>query len=226
MLLSRPYVGFFALSISSKVGSNHLSSCRRALSFYVGRVCALGVFSFPFQSGPAYDYKMASSFHSSTSPRPSDNRCRPLTEQERYADQLLSDFSERTGLISAARPAKRYLWTDSYAVCTYIGLYKRSGQEKYLESARNLVDQVHLVLSRHRIDDDERTGWISGLTEDEGKLHPTIGGLRIGKEKNERKLHEPVNERDEWHQDGQYFHYLTKVRFSFVRTCKSSPYLA
>ena len=55
-----------------------------------------------------------------------------------------------------------------------------------------------------------RFGWISGLSEEEAKIHPTIGGLRIGKEKNERKQSEAFVERNEWNQDGQYFHYLTK----------------
>ena len=76
-------------------------------------------------------------------------------------------------------------------------------------SAYRLVDQVHHTLGRHR-DDDPRRGWISGLDEQEGKRHPTIRGLRIGKQLNERKSNEPPNERLEWDQDGQYYHYLTK----------------
>jgi hypothetical protein len=52
------------------------------------------------------------------------------------------------------------------------------------ELAVRLVDQVHHVLGRHR-DDDPRSGWISGLSEKEGELHPNIGGLRIGKELND-----------------------------------------
>jgi hypothetical protein len=44
---------------------------------------------------------------------------------------------------------------------------------------------VHAVLGRHR-PDDRRTGWISGLEEQEGSEHPTAGGLRIGKVMNER----------------------------------------
>ena len=35
-------------------------------------------------------------------------------------------------------------------------------------------------------------------------------GLRIGKQLNERRPDEPPNERLEWDQDGQYYHYLTK----------------
>jgi hypothetical protein len=65
------------------------------------------------------------------------------------------------------------------------------------------------VLGRHR-HDDLRTGWISGLEEEEGRLHPTKGGLRIGKQLKERRLSDPLNERSEWDRDGQYYHYLTK----------------
>jgi len=68
---------------------------------------------------------------------------------------------------------------------------------------------VHHILGRHR-DDDPRRGWISGLDDQEGERHPTIGGLRIGKSLNERKPNDPPDERLEWDQDGQYYHYLTK----------------
>jgi hypothetical protein len=78
-----------------------------------------------------------------------------------------------------------------------------------MQLALRLVEQVHTILGRHR-DDDPRTGWISGLDEQEGKMHPTIGGLRIGKEMNERKPTDPFDERLEWERDGQYYHYLTK----------------
>jgi len=68
---------------------------------------------------------------------------------------------------------------------------------------------VHRVLGRHR-GDDPRRGWISGFDEQEGGLHPTIGGLRIGKKQKERMPGEPFDERREWDRDGQYYHYLTK----------------
>ncbi len=43
--------------------------------------------------------------------------------------------------------------------------------------------------------DDSRRGWISGLGEAEGERHPTLGGLRIGKELPERRAGEPFDER-------------------------------
>jgi hypothetical protein len=58
--------------------------------------------------------------------------------------------------------------------------------------------------------DDPRIGWISGLSVREGELHPTRGGLRIGKSFRERGPNEYYNAQQEWDRDGQYFHYLTK----------------
>ncbi|NIP59818.1 MAG: hypothetical protein GWM92_16045, partial [Gemmatimonadetes bacterium] len=55
-----------------------------------------------------------------------------------------------------------------------------------------------------------RGGWISGLSDEEGRRHPTAGGLRIGKPLPERGPDEPFDPRTEWDRDGQYFHYLTK----------------
>jgi hypothetical protein len=65
------------------------------------------------------------------------------------------------------------------------------------------------LLGRHR-PDDSRTGWISGLGEEEGSRHPTLGGLRIGKPSPERRIVETYDAELEWDRDGQYFHYLTK----------------
>jgi hypothetical protein len=122
---------------------------------------------------------------------------------------IMGDFSERTCLKKEGCISVRYLWTDAFAVCNLLGLFLKTGETSYKDDALLLVDQVHHVLGKHRID-DERSGWISGLNEEEGEKHPTIGGLRIGKKNNERKEDEPFDERLEWEQDGQYFHYLTK----------------
>jgi len=124
-------------------------------------------------------------------------------------ETIMTEFSKRTCIEGEVCTPVRYLWTDAFAVCNFLELYHRTGRESYKEEALMLVDQVHHVLGKHR-SDDTRSGWISGLSEEEGELHPTIGGLRIGKKQNERKENEPQDERLEWEQDGQYFHYLTK----------------
>jgi hypothetical protein len=123
--------------------------------------------------------------------------------------EIMRDFARSTGLDPAAEHPRRYLWTDSFAVCNYLGLFEETGDEGYHDLALHLVDQVHHVLGRHR-DDDSRAGWISGLNDQDGELQPTIGGLRIGKPRNERKWDEQPDGQREWDQDGQYFHYLTK----------------
>jgi hypothetical protein len=124
------------------------------------------------------------------------------------AKELMLRFAERTGVTSGSA-SQRYLWTDAFAVCNFLGLAQETGEQRYTELALLLVDQVHHVLGRYR-DDDSRTGWISGLDERDGEMHPTRGGLRIGKARPERGVSEPVDEQLEWHRDGQYFHYLTK----------------
>ena len=126
----------------------------------------------------------------------------------REAIALMMDFAERTGLDSG-QTGRRYLWTDAFAVCNFIGLARITRDQRYRELALQLVDRVHQTLGRHR-QDDSRSGWISGLSESAGRAHPTRGGLRIGKVLPEHAADEPVNERLEWDRDGQYFHYLTK----------------
>ena len=131
------------------------------------------------------------------------------------------EFADQTGLSKNKKPPRRYLWTDAFAVCNFLTLYRQTGDEKYRRLALDLVDQVHAVLGRHR-EDDTRSGWISGLDEVMGARHPTAGGLRIGKTLNERKPDEPYDERSEWDRDGQYFHYLTKWMHALERTAAAT----
>ena len=138
-----------------------------------------------------------------------------MMEQEIARDQAVDDatalmarFAERTGLMSSRTP-HRYLWTDAFAVCNFLSLARLTGLTTYRELALALIDQVHQVLGRFRAD-DVRTGWLSGLSDSEGRHHPTRAGLRIGKMHPERAPGEPYDERLEWDRDGQYFHYLTK----------------
>ncbi|MGB9936394.1 MAG: hypothetical protein ACPK7O_01610 [Methanobacterium sp.] len=142
-------------------------------------------------------------------------------------NKIMQDFASITGLELDNPIPKRYLWTDSFAVCNYLELFNENKDKKYLNLALRLVDQVHHTLGKHR-KDDVRKGWISGLNEKKGELHPTQGGLRIGKSMNERKPHEPFNERMEWDQDGQYYHYLTKWMHALNKasiTTKNESYI-
>ncbi|MBI4812971.1 MAG: hypothetical protein HY802_00940 [Methanobacterium sp.] len=127
------------------------------------------------------------------------------------------EFAVSTGLEPPSVHPQRYLWTDAFAVRNFLELFKQTCDEKYKELALELVGQVHHTLGRHR-SDASRTGWISGLNENDGELHPTSGGLRIGKPLPERLPGEPLNERLEWDQDGQYYHYLTKWMHALNQT--------
>ncbi len=135
--------------------------------------------------------------------------------------EIMTEFSDSTGLSTLEKPPRRYLWTDAFAVCNFLELYQRTGDESWQNLALRLVDQVHHILGRHR-DGDPRTGWISGHTEEEGRKHPTIGGLRIGKQMDERKPDDPYDEHLEWDRDGQYYHYLTKWMHALNRVSRST----
>ncbi len=133
------------------------------------------------------------------------------------AREIMMLFAADTGLIDEDKEPDRYLWTDAYAACNFLGLYRHLKEEKYRDLALDLIDQVHHVLGRHR-EDDPRKGWISGLSEEEGGKHPTRGGLRIGKGLPERKKSDPYDPQLEWERDGQYYHYLTKWMHALNRT--------
>ncbi len=133
----------------------------------------------------------------------------------------MREFTRMTGLSPVNSAPRRYLWTDAFAVCNFLGLYEETGDTRFKALALRLVDQVHEVLGRHR-PDDSRTGWVSGLDEHEGRLHPTAGGLRIGKKLKERRAGQPLDERLEWDRDGQYYHYLTKWMHALNRVTRAT----
>lgn len=135
--------------------------------------------------------------------------------------EIMLDYARLTGLAPPAVAPRRYLWTDAFAVCNYLELVRQTSDAAFRDLALRLVDQVHHTLGRHR-DDDPRSGWISRLDSEEGEQHPTKGGLRIGKRLNEREPGEPQDERLEWDQDGQYYHYLTKWMHALNRVSQST----
>ena len=140
-----------------------------------------------------------------------------MANVEKVKDIMLK-FSDNTGLDRPSTPPRRYLWTDAFATCNFLELYKQTGEQRFKEAAATLAEQVHHKLGRHRSDDKEgRSGWLSGLDEETGKLHPTSGGLRIGKKWPERLLQETFDEEEEWDREGQYFHYLTKWMQALMR---------
>jgi len=133
-----------------------------------------------------------------------------------FVKEIMTEFAGLSGLSPSVPSPQRYLWTDAFAVCNFLELYRLTGDEHYRHLASLLVDQVHAVLGRHRAD-DSRSGWISGLDDEEGAAHPTIGGLRIGKDMKERRPGDPFDEQLEWERDGQYYHYLIQWMHSLDR---------
>lgn len=139
------------------------------------------------------------------------------------AEKLMEEFSSRTGLTSN-RDTIRYLWTDSFAVCNFLGLARKTGKKEHQKRAIELIEQIHKTLGRHR-KDDHRTGWLSGLDETRGLEHPTKGGLRIGKKLPERGIGEHYDDFLEWERDGQYFHYLTKWMHALDQAARTTHQL-
>ena len=85
--------------------------------------------------------------------------------------EIMMEFAGLTGLSPSGKTWRRYLWTDAFAVCNFLELYRQTGDKEFTRLALRLVEQVHHVLGRHR-EDDSRSGWISGLTEEEGARTP------------------------------------------------------
>ena len=123
----------------------------------------------------------------------------PAKERVAQAAEILDHFAARTGLTAVVEP-RRYLWTDAFAVMTWIGLHEETRQAKYLDLASRLVGQVHETLGVSR-----------------NAEHPTSRGVRIGKPLAERAPDEPYDPELEWERDGQYFHYLTKWMHALER---------
>ena len=141
-----------------------------------------------------------------------------LDSSTALSQTLMNAFADRTGLVSGSQ--RRYLWTDAFAVCNFLGLSRRCADSHYDELALQLVNSVHHVLGRHR-QDEEKSGWLSGLADDIGESHPTAGGLRIGKPLAERASGQPLDPDLEWDRDGQYFHYLTKWMHALAQVARA-----
>src|SRR4051794_1310770 len=103
------------------------------------------------------------------------------------AGSIMLEYAAITGLSPVMETPRRYLWTDAFAVCNMLELFRQTNDEQWRNLALRLVEQVHRTLGRHR-SDDPRSGWISGMNDEEGEQHPARRGLRIGKRLNERKV--------------------------------------
>lgn len=127
------------------------------------------------------------------------------------ASGIMARFAERTGLASDAQgdPARRYLWTDAFALLNFLALKAATDDKSYDAFALRVMKEVHCHLGKFARQ-DSRVGWLSGFEGDEARQHPTIGGLRIGKKLPERSEQEAYDSQQEWDRDGQYYHYHTR----------------
>ena len=142
------------------------------------------------------------------------------TTQLPTAGRLMLDFAERSGLTGSQAP-DRYLWTDAFAVCNFLALYRAHDDAAYLSLAKKLIEEVHEVLGRYA-PGSGKEGYLSGLPPEEAALHPTLGGLRIGKKEAERPEGAAYDPEKEWDRDGQYFHYLTKWMHALAHMSEAS----
>src|SRR6056297_2846848 len=94
------------------------------------------------------------------------------SSQLSLAEDLIRRYARRTGITGEeGDPARRYLWTDAFAMQSLFALANITGSEEYNTHALEVMKAVHRHLGRHR-EDDPRTGWISGLSKQEGAQHP------------------------------------------------------
>ena len=108
------------------------------------------------------------------------------------------------------------MWTDAFAVCNFLSLYRQTGEDRYLALAVELVDQVRHIWAGTGKTTRGKDGSADYKRRKES-ITPRAGGLRIGKTLNQRETAEPPDARLEWDQDGQYFHYLTKWMHALYR---------
>ena len=48
---------------------------------------------------------------------------------------IMKHFASSTGLTDLSREPHRYLWTDAFAVCNYLELYRQTSVQECLELA-------------------------------------------------------------------------------------------
>ena len=53
---------------------------------------------------------------------------------------IMLEFAAATGLSELSHEPRRYLWTDAFAVCNYLQLYRQTGEQRFLQFALKLVD--------------------------------------------------------------------------------------
>ena len=136
------------------------------------------------------------------------------------SSELMKGFATRTGVAEEDGKAnRRYLWTDAFAVLNFLALLEVCDDSEFEDQALRTIKEVHYHLGKFA-EHDPRDGWISNLPEERAEKHPTIGGLRIGKQLPERKPEQLYDQKLEWERDGQYYHYHTRWINALLKASK------
>ncbi|MBD3790290.1 MAG: hypothetical protein IE885_08030 [Campylobacterales bacterium] len=59
----------------------------------------------------------------------------------------MEKFARRTCIGETGCTPTRYLWTDAFAVCNYLGLFHQTGDEKYKKKALILLAGKRVILN-------------------------------------------------------------------------------
>jgi hypothetical protein len=81
----------------------------------------------------------------------------------KQAQTIMHKFALPSGLFPVGANqsrSHRYLWTDAFAVCNYLGFYRQSAQPVWLQQVKDLVAQVHQTFGQHRPQGGYH-GWLS-----------------------------------------------------------------
>jgi hypothetical protein len=57
------------------------------------------------------------------------------TRSSSLVKTIMTEFARETGLSPASNTPRRYLWTDAFAVCNFLGLYQETGGEEFKDLA-------------------------------------------------------------------------------------------
>lgn len=67
---------------------------------------------------------------------------------DKLVHEIMMDFAHMTGLAPADVHPRRYLWTDAFAVCNYLELFRHTNDSAYRNLSLHLVNLVHHTLGR------------------------------------------------------------------------------
>lgn len=83
-------------------------------------------------------------------------------------EKTMLEFADLTGLGAGGFPPRRYLWTDAFAVCNFIELFRRTDDNAWLDLALWLVGIAAYLSLAERIDNfwmDDRNRSVTGWNE-------------------------------------------------------------